>query len=193
MNFSVQTILPSWFKRIYKRIKKDFAPGEYAPYTVLYKQLKQGIQQGFLLYADGVEAGYAVCAAGHRGGFVLVSLFAVYPEYRGRGFGSAFLREIMKIYADKEGILVEVEKPEKAKDDIERVNREKRIAFYRKAGFERIPGIEYSIWTVPMHLMAFPGGKFDPAQIGRVMHEIYLELMGKRFIHMMKFREIAGR
>jgi GNAT superfamily N-acetyltransferase len=191
MDFSIRAILPSDFKRIYKKIKRDFAPGEYAPYTVLYKQLKKGIQQGFLLYAGGDEAAYAVCAAGHPNGFVLVSLLAVYPEYRGRGFGTEFIRELKKIYTDKKGVIVEVEKPEDAKDEDEKTRREKRIAFYRKAGFEQIPGIEYSIWTVPMHLMVFPGGILSPREAGAVMHEIYLELMGKHFIHMMKFREVA--
>lgn len=191
MDFSIRAILPSDFKRIYKKIKRDFAPGEYAPYTVLYKQLKKGIQQGFLLYAGGDEAAYAVCAAGHPNGFVLVSLLAVYPEYRGRGFGTEFIRELKKIYTDKKGVIVEVEKPEDTKDEDEKTRREKRIAFYRKAGFEQVPGIEYSIWTVPMHLMVFPGGILSPRETGAVMHEIYLELMGKHFIHMMKFREAA--
>lgn len=190
MDFSIQTILPSGFKRIYKKIKQDFAPGEYAPYTVLYRQLKKGIQQGFLLWADGREAAYAVCAAGNRSGFVLISLLAVYPEYRGKGFGTGFIREIKRIYADKKGVIVEVEKPENAKDEAEKTNREKRIAFYRKAGFEAVPGIEYSIWTVPMHLMVFSAEKLQPVQIGLVMHEIYLELMGRHFIHMMKFKEL---
>ena len=190
MNFSIETILPSAFKRIYKKIKKDFAPEEYAPYRVLYKQLKKGIQQGYLLFADGREAAYAVCAAAHPNGFVLISLLAVYPEYRGSGFGTEFIREIKEIYADKKGVIVEVEKPENAKDEAETINRENRIAFYRKAGFHMVPGIAYSIWTVPMHLMVFCAENETPGEIGRVMHEIYLELMGRRLIHMMKFREL---
>lgn len=182
--------MPSEFKRIYNKIKKDFSPGEYAPYKVLYKQLKKGIQQGFLFYADGIEAAYAVCAAGHRGGFVLISLLAVYPEYRGKGFGTQFIREIKRIYADKKGVIVEVEKPENAKDEAEKTNRENRIAFYRKADFELVLGIEYSIWTVPMHLMICSEGNRTPAEIGRIMYEIYLELLGRHFIHMMMFHEI---
>jgi len=190
MNFEIETIKPADFKRIYKHIKKDFSAGEYAPYFVLHMQIINGIQQGFLLFSDGREAAYSVCAGGNPNGFALISLLAVYPEYRGAGIGTAFVEEIKKMYADKKGIIVEVEKPENAANDTEKSKRDKRMDFYQRAGFEIIPGIAYSIWGVPMHLMVYPGGQTAPGDVGRVIYEIYLELMGKRFIHMLKFRQL---
>jgi GNAT superfamily N-acetyltransferase len=115
MDFSIQTIPPSGLKRIYKKIKKDFAPGEYAPYTVLYKKLKKGIQQGFLLYAGAEETAYAVCAGGNPNGFVLISLLAVYPEYRGKGIGTRFIREIKGFTRIKKALSSKWRNPKKQK------------------------------------------------------------------------------
>lgn len=180
---------PNEFKKIYKRIKKDFAAGEYPPYFVLHRQIITGIQRCFLYVSEGLEKAYAVCAGNHPNEYVLISLFAVYPAYRGTGVGTAFLEKIKETYAGKKGVLVEVERPRDAKNSAEKEVREKRIRFYQRAGFRIIPGLEYSIWGVPMHLMAW-GGDSDTQEIMRRIHEIYLELMGKRFIHMLQVRRV---
>ncbi|MEI6100224.1 MAG: GNAT family N-acetyltransferase [Eubacteriales bacterium] len=176
------------FKRIYKRFKKDFAPGEYAPYFVLHSQILNGIQQCFLFFMDDRESAYAVCAGNHMNEFVLISYLAVYKEYRGAGIGSAFLTEIKRNYARKKGILVEVEKPECAKDFAEKTIRKMRMRFYQNEGFQVVPGIDYSIWGVPMHLMIIGQDATSPDEIVLRIHEIYLELMGERFIHMLHIR-----
>ena len=90
------------------------------------------------------------------------------------------------IYSDKNGIIVEVEKPEKATTNKEKIIREKRIQFYQKVGFYLLSDIDYSIWDVPMHLMAQPLKASSQAineEIGQTIFEIYLELRGEHFIH----------
>jgi GNAT superfamily N-acetyltransferase len=185
MEFFIRPLEPDEFKSIYVRIKRDFAFGEYAPYRVLKRQLADGRQQGWLFFAGGRAAAYAICAGDTASGVVLISYFAVFDEMRGRGMGTAFLEDIKKAYTDARGIVAEVEKPENAKTAGEKALRERRMAFYRRAGFEPLFGIDYSIWNVPMHLMVFPPGA-DPEEIGRAVHAVYLSLMGRRFIHMLK-------
>jgi hypothetical protein len=85
---------------------------------------------------------------------------------------------------------VEVETPRSARTPEERDKRIKRIEFYQKAGFILIEGIEYSIWDIPMHLMGRPlSASIETInkKIGQVLYDIYLGLMGKRYIHKMKF------
>lgn len=181
------------FKHFFKLIKQDFARGEYPPYFVLNAQLKEGILEGLVLSDGEADMAYAVCAAGHDNGCVLISLLAVFKELRGQGIGSGFMAHLAKRYADKQAIIVEVEKPELSKTTKERETREKRIHFYEKAGYHVIPGVEYSIWDVPMHLMALPlkaSEQMVNGNIDKIMYEIYLELMGKVFIHKMKLRSI---
>lgn len=92
-------------KSFFNSIKRDFSRGEYAPYDVLYQQLQSGIQEG-LVFCDGErDLAYSICAAGHENGYVLISLLAVFEEYRGQGIGSAFMKAIGKMYEQKRGAI----------------------------------------------------------------------------------------
>lgn len=185
MEFFTRPMEISELKGIFIRIKKDFAFGEYAPYRVLKKQIADGRQEGFLFFADKKESAYAICAKDAASGVVLISYFAVFREMRGQGIGTAFLEALKKEYADARSIVAEVEKPENAKTDGEKTLRERRMAFYRRAGFAPLSDIDYSIWNVPMRLMVFPPGA-DPTEVSRAVYTVYLSLMGRRLIHMLK-------
>ncbi len=194
MDYSIKGMELCEFKNIYDRMERDFADGEYPPYDKLYIQLEKGIQKGLLLMEGEREKAYSICAESETNGYMLISFLAVFEEFRGRGLGTALLVELKKLYADSQGIIVEVEKPEEADSSEEKKVREKRIEFYRKAGFYMIPNVEYSIWDIPMHLMALPCKSADRAineNIGNIIYDIYLRLMGKRFIHKMKFRKLV--
>lgn len=180
---------PGDLKFIYKSIKRDFKAGEYAPRFVLRRQLEEGIQNGLIMSSGGRDVAYSICAEGRDNGYVLISLLAVFEQFRGQGFGTELLREICRSSSGKSGVIVEVEKPELASTDEERTAGLRRISFYEKLGFHLITGIDYSIWGVPMHLMALPEKASRETigdNIGQIMHEIYLMLMGKTFIHMLK-------
>lgn len=183
-NWSVETIEPEEFEHIYTLIERDFCPEEHAPYRVLRRQIAGGIQSALSFRGSEGEGAYAVCADAHANGYVLISLFAVGSERRGRGVGSAFLARLARRYAGKKALIVEVERVRDARDERDRALREARIRFYRRAGFRMIGGISYSIWDVPMHLMILPlAAGFEEADgaIVRVMDEIYRTLLGPVF------------
>ena len=189
-NYTIRKMIPAEMKNIYKSIEHDFAEGEYAPYAVLVKQIENGVQKGHILHNDEEDVAYSICADTCANGYILISLLAVYKEFRGKGLGSIFLKELRRRYSINQGIIVEVEKPENSRSDKERALCEKRIQFYQNAGFYLVPDIDYSIWDVPMHLMVLPLKASMPTpneMIGQIIHDIYLELMGKRYIHKLKF------
>ncbi|MBB6216087.1 GNAT superfamily N-acetyltransferase [Anaerosolibacter carboniphilus] len=195
MKYTIREIELHEFKDIYDRIERDFVPGEYAPYEILYQQLQEGVQTGLILLDGERAVAYGICAGEDGSDYVLISLLAAYEEFRGSGFGSVLLEALKKRYSDKKGILVEVERPEDALTNEEKAIREKRIQFYQKAGFYLIPHIDYSIWDVPMHLMALPqeiSSQMMNKEIGQIIYEIYFKLMGKQFIHKMKFKSLRS-
>jgi len=177
----------------YKRIKGDFPPGEHAPYTVFYRQILGDIQEGLVFGEGARDLAYCVCAANHANGYVLISLLAVFQEFRGQGIGSAFMKALSVMYVRKQAILVEVERPELAKTAKEFDLRRRRVDFYEKAGFYLIKGIDYSIWDVPMHLMALPLNSSIEninKEIEKIMYQIYFKIAGKSLIHKMRFQAI---
>ncbi|MDF2987764.1 MAG: hypothetical protein K0R50_3274 [Eubacterium sp.] len=193
MNYTVRTLELNELVDIYNRITQDFAEGEYPPFDKLYYQLENKIQKGWVLVCDGVDVAYSICAEGEENNCVLISFIAVYREYRGKGFGTAFIEKLANWYSDSNGIIVEVEKVEDAGDDEDRRTREKRIEFYKKSGFRLVTGISYSIWHVPMHLMVLPCKapleKINE-DIGNIIYDIYFALLGKQYIHKMEFEKI---
>lgn len=192
--YSIRPFHPEEFDDIFARIRHDFAPGEYPPPAVLRGQLKSGKAEGLLLEEDDGAGrrpvAYATTARQPGGAYCLVSLLAVFDGARGKGHGSAFLRALRGYYAGSAGLIVEVERPDNA-EEAERAIRLRRIRFYERAGFFLVPGVEYRIWGVPMHLMGLPLGvsaeKMD-AELDTVMREIYAVLLGKHFMHQFDLR-----
>lgn len=191
--YFIRTMKPGELKGFYKHITRDFLPEEHAPYGILHRQLQNGVQEG-LVFCEGTrELAYAICAANDPGGFVLISLLAVFQDCRGRGIGTEFIKALQQKYESKQGIVVEVERPDLSHTQEDRLVRQQRIRFYEKAGFYLIPGIEYSIWDVPMHLMTLPitASKEEVcADIEKIIYRIYLGLMGEQFIHKMQISAI---
>lgn len=176
-------------KAFYERIVRDFAQGEYSPYAVIYQHLQNGLQKALIFCEGEQDLAYSVCTDNHNNSYVLISLLAVFTQYRGQGIGSAFIKRLRLMYKDKQALIVEVERPDEAKTQEEGNSRRRRIKFYEKAGFNLIEGVDYSIWGIPMHLMALslvaPQETINQ-EIRRSMRELYLDLMGEELIHKMQ-------
>lgn len=188
--YTIRSMSASELKTYFKQIQRDFPPGEYPPYDILSRHIEAGIQDGMVLCMGQQQVAYAVCAASTD--HVLLSLLAVWPEFRGQGVGSAFLGLLKSRYIEKQAIIGEVERPETASHAEEMSRRLQRIHFYEKAGYHLIPGIDYTIWDVPMHLMAL-SIKASPDAISEnietIMYQIYLHLMGQNYMHKMIFNK----
>ena len=192
-NYGVRAMKPSDLEVYYQYIKRDFPVGEYAPYDILLQQLRDGRQRGVILHEGGQDLAYAFCSGNNE--FVLIGLLAVLPPRRGQGLGSKLLAALQRYYADWAGLIVEVERPELASNEKEQRTRQARLHFYRQAVFYLIPDIEYTIWGVPMHLMACPlQMDIDNifARIETTMYEIYLKQSGSPYIHNLMIKRIAG-
>lgn len=183
----------SELQSFYKFIERDFPPDEYPPYDAMYYHLQEGIQEGLVFCNEFEDLAYAICAASHSNNYALISQIAVFLEHRGKGIGSSFLKAIREKYKEKKGIIVEVEIPEYSETLEEAELRRRRIAFYKNLDFHMIPNIKYSIWDIPMHLMALPlKVSFETInqEIEGTIYEIYNSLVGKRFIHKVEFQKL---
>ena len=177
-------------KAFYERIQRDFSQGEYSPYAILYQHLQKGLQKALIFCEGGQDLAYSICTDNHDNRYVLISLLAVFKGLRDEGIGSAFMKSLHLRYKDKQALLVEVERPDEARTQEEGNQRRRRIEFYEEAGFYLIEDVNYSIWDIPMHLMALPlfaSKETINQEIRRTMRELYLDLMGEELIHKMHF------
>lgn len=95
--YYIRNMEASELRVFFRHIEEDFPLGEYPPYEVLASQMSNKLQDG-LVYCHGKQdLAYSICAVGTD--HVLLSLFAVLPEFRGQGVGTAFLNILKDKYA----------------------------------------------------------------------------------------------
>jgi hypothetical protein len=147
----------SAFEAIYKaRIVRDFPRAERRPLRSIRSLYKKGNYAGAALKNGAELLAYAAFLHDASIGGVLLDYFAVEEGLRGGGIGSGFLSRIRELWGGKAGIIIESELPEQARAPDERAVRERRVAFYSRAGAALAPvrwrafGVDYSLLWLPI-------------------------------------------
>jgi len=166
------------FSEIYRHMKRDFPKNELPPAFAVQGNLKSGVYQGMFFQDDaGQDVGYAVVTAPDGSGYALVNFFAIFPDVRSLGYGGQALTSLSERYAPRV-LVLEVDSPDAAKDERDRHVCERRIRFYRRAGFSVAPTKRAKIFGVNMLIMMntpSPAGS-----VRAIMHEMYLPSFGSR-------------
>ncbi len=169
---SIRPLEEAELSAVYRRVARDFPPIEYPPLRKMRQHLENGFVEGRLCARQSLEAAYAFLLSAPEVSSRLLLLYAVEPEMRGLGVGSAFLRSILEDFAACDGLYAEVEKPELAASSDERRKCLRRIAFYERLGFVRVPRLFYSIYGVDMYLYYRPLANPEPPAPSRAAAEL---------------------
>lgn len=153
---SIRPMMEAELPQVYAHVARDFPPIEYPPLYKMRRHVARRAVEGLLCDVGAQRAAYAFVLRADGLRRVMLFLYAVEPELRGKGVGSAFLEELLGRYAACAGLYAEVEKAELAEEEAERRVRLRRIAFYRRLGFAPVEGLYYSIYGVEMHLFYRP-------------------------------------
>ena len=170
------------FEALYRRMETDFPPDEMASKARLAKLLDNGEYQAIeLLDSDGPCA-YTVY--NDKTDDVFVAYLATYADRRGKGVGSELLSQLKeKFFEGHASIILEVEHPDFAGDAQQKKLRERRIDFYKRAGFVLVDDVFYSLYGVKMLMMILPlQDSFEAvrARITQRIPEIYSRLLTPR-------------
>lgn len=132
---------------LYLLYLRAFPPSERKPFGKILRMAREGRTDLWTIRRDGSFAGLAATVNSPE--IVLLDYFAVKRSLRGKGVGSAALRELERIYADR-GFFVEIESTyENASNQAE---RESRKRFYEHCGM--IPmGTEADVFGIRMELL----------------------------------------
>lgn len=158
----LQLINQSDFPEIYRIMQASFPDDEYRPYE---EQLALFQEPEYRIYY--VSAGFL--AVWEFESFTYIEHFAVDPDLRNSGTGSAMLQELVKKY--QRPICLEVELPE---DELTR----RRIGFYERNGFvfNEYPYIQPPISQgkspVPLRIMTY-GGAIKQETFEEIKHVLY--------------------
>lgn len=127
--------------------RSAFPRSERKPFTTILRTAKEGRADIWTIRRDGTFAGMASTVNSPE--LVLLDYFAVKKSLRGKGVGSAALRELERKYADR-GFFLEIESTrEKASNQAQ---RESRKRFYENCGMVPM-GTEADVFGVRMELL----------------------------------------
>lgn len=151
---------------------QDFPSQELKPLSHIIRSVKKGFGFTLGIYEGQDLIGYAVFIVSDEKHCALLDYFAIVKEHRGKGAGHKAFMLMEEFFKENlpsiNGIYIEAERIDKAKDEKEKVIRSRRIAFYRSCNcmlteFEsKLFGVEYSI------LYRQFGGVFVPPSLEAV-------------------------
>ncbi len=153
----IRTLTLAEMKSIYEEyMENDFPRAELRPFSSMKKNFEKGNYAGFGFYEGEKFLAYA-CFYNYDGADqALMDYFAVVPELRGQGIGSAFLQAMIPKLPAGSGILIEAESADSAENEAERTERERRLSFYERNG-AILTGIRCYLLSVDYEIMLIPG------------------------------------
>ena len=142
--------------------KASFPENEYVDIRYLFECSGRGV---FVLRDEGVPAGFIVVY--EKGEYVYICFFAVAPEKRSRGLGSAALKALAKEF-DGKCVVADIEAPgSEFENDVQRLRRRE---FYIRNGFSSTGWFMYYMETEFEVMSA--GAPFDMAGFRELLAEI---------------------
>lgn len=133
----------------------DFPKEELKPLASILNMMEKGIYQAVALFEKDTVCAYGFFVLGKQFTYGLLDYFAVVKEKRGQGIGHRFFAEMAPFMKEHfpmaKAIYIECEDTAFAKNENERVQRMRRIAFYEDNQAQITPlkasvfGVEYVI------------------------------------------------
>lgn len=117
------------------RLQKDFPPDEVKPVAVILNAMALGKYACYGWMQERTLLGYAFFVK--TGTDYLLDYFAIHPDYRQMGYGSAFLAHMAKHFCSLSSLIAEVENPNLAESEVEAIIRRNRLQFYLRNGFRK--------------------------------------------------------
>ena len=145
---------PADWLKLYRLYVAAFPASERKPFSVICKMWRAGKTQVFCIRQNGMFAGMLTTIQSPD--LILLDYFAVAENMRGKGVGTAALREFLSQNPDT-GIFLEIESTKEAGPGGE--SREKRKQFYENCGLKSL-NVYAEVFGVPMELLG-RGCKLD--------------------------------
>ncbi|HMM06439.1 MAG TPA: GNAT family N-acetyltransferase [Clostridiales bacterium] len=119
-------------------LSRDFITAELKSRSFFEDDFDRGVYFGDLFYDQDRLIAYTFYGKRPGGNYLLLDYLAVLPEERSKGYGAEILAALKKEAAAYDGVIVEAEAIDAAKDEQEQTIRRRRIAFYRQNGLKEL-------------------------------------------------------
>lgn len=175
----IRTLTIEEIRQTYKEhLRDDFPPDELKPLDRIEVSINEGKYLCIGAFGeDGKLVAYAFFVM--TGDKCLLDYYAVIPELRGKGIGSAFLSEAIR-KADSSFTMIEIEDPSEAADEKEKLICQKRMDFYLNAGCINTE-VRVVTFGVSFLLLEYPlKQKHSALEVSEGYKDIYKGILSKR-------------
>lgn len=164
-------------KNLYQKYKEIFPSNERKPLAHIKNLYNKGFLEIIEILDEEKIVGFFITNILPQNPYVLLDFFAIFPEQQSKGYGSRAINLLKELYKNYEGIYIEVERPDKLEQDI---NKQRRIKFYEKLGFYNL-GYDLKLFNVAFSTFILPINetKQSNKDIINKIKEIYIAVLGK--------------
>lgn len=155
-------------------MKRDFPPDELKQLSHILEMMERGVYEPYALFREGKLTAYAFYWRTEAGDpYVMLDYFAVVPEERNKGTGSALLRTMLEHFCrNGGGVFGEVEAPVSGDEAIDALRR-RRLGFYARASLRQMGYTSY-IFGVHYIVIAY-GPEISDEALMETHRKIYRE------------------
>lgn len=161
-------------------IKNDFPPAEVKPLSRILMLHEKELYFVYALYEKDELLSYAFFSSAPGCEYVLLDYLAVVEGKRNMGIGNKMLdllkSEICKTF---NGILLESENPDFAKDEEEMIIRTRRISFYKRCGFENTK-MASCLFGVEYRILAYCRVSHSTLSLAHALSDLYKSLIAEK-------------
>ena len=174
----IRTLTIEEIRQTYKEhLRYDFPPDELKPLDRIEVSINEGKYLCIGAFEDGKLIAYAFFVM--TGDKCLLDYYAVIPQLRGKGIGSAFLSEAIR-KADSSFTMIEIDDPSEAADEKEKLICQKRMDFYLNAGCINTE-VRVAAFGVRFLLLEYPLKQEHSAlEVSEGYKDIYREILPQR-------------
>lgn len=141
----IEKVKLSESKEIYEKyMSQDFKENEVPELDDFIKLIEEQKSKVYMFKVENKKVAYFITMEVDK--FILITHLAVIKEFRGKGLGKEFLKNIEEFFYDKNLLIVEVESEKMAtnKEELDTIIR--RQNFYLKSGFIKYSKIDYRLF-----------------------------------------------
>lgn len=174
---------PQEITEIYNNhIRNDFPPAEVKPLARILMLYEKGLYFVYALYEKDELLSYAFFSSAPGCEYVLLDYLAVVDGKRNMGIGTKMLdllkSEICKTF---NGIFLETENPDFAKNEPEKTIRTRRLSFYLRCGFETTK-IQSCLFGVEYKIMLYCHISHSTLSLIHALTDLYKSLIAEKHI-----------
>lgn len=138
-NIKLQKIDINKFEnQVYSYYTEIFPDEERKPLRTIRTSYEKGYTQIIEIVNNDTSVGFMLINRIEQNGFAILDYFAIFPQYRNKGYGRKAIQLLLEQNKNNSGIFIEVDKIGLGKDEEENKIRERRKNFYENLGFKKL-------------------------------------------------------